>query len=89
MGGRSAVAAVVALALGATFVDFAGRLLSTLADGAFMAGVVAVVLAMHRRHRAEVKALRRQVHEAEAREIAARRAADVARIMGDKREATR
>ncbi len=63
MGGRSAVAAVIALALGATAIDFAGRLLSTLADGAFMFGVVAVVLAMHRRHRQEVKALHEEIRE--------------------------
>lgn len=89
MGGRSAVAAVVALALGATVVDFAGRLLSTLADGAFMAGVVAVVVGMHRRHRAEVMALRRQVQEARAREVAAERGADALAAMANKREAGR
>ncbi len=76
MGGRSAVAAVIALALGATAIDFAGRLLSTLADGAFMFGVVAVVLAMHREHRRQVKALQEQLRRAQAREIAAARGLD-------------
>lgn len=76
MGGRSAVAAVIVLALGATAIDFAGRLLSVLADGLFMAGVVAVVWEMHRRHRREVKALREEVRQARAGEIAAVRSLD-------------
>lgn len=76
MGSRSAVAAVIALALGATAIDFAGRLLSVLADGLFMAGVVAVVWTMHRHHRREVRALREEVRQARAGEIAAARSPD-------------
>lgn len=89
MGGRSAVAAVIALALGATVIDFAGRLLSVLADGLFMLGVVAVVLRMHRCHRREVKALRQQIQQAQAGEIAAGRGANALAEMMHKEEVGR
>ena len=89
MRGRLALGAVVGLAFAATFVDFAGRLLSTLADGLFMACMVAVVLAMHRHHRAEAKALRQQIQRAQAREIAAGRGADALAGMTHKGEVGR
>lgn len=89
MGGRSAVAAVIALALGATAIDFAGRLLSVLADGLFMAGLVAVVLAMYRHHRREVKALRQLVRDTQARATAAERGVDALGGMTGKGEVKR
>lgn len=76
MGARFAIPAVIALALGATAIDFAGRALSVLADGLFMAGVVAVVVAMYRHHRREVKALREELKRTREGEIAAVRGLD-------------
>ncbi len=76
MGARFAVPVVVALAFAATLVDFAGRALSMLADGVILAGVVWVVLVMHREHRRVVKGLREELKQARAGEIAASRSLD-------------
>ena len=83
MRGRLAVSAVIGLAFAATVVDFAGRLMSMLADGLFMAGVVVVVLGMHRDHRQEVKALREELRRVRAGEIAAAREVDALAGMQD------
>lgn len=83
MRARFAVPAVVAMALGATVIDFAGRALSVLADGAFMAGVVWVMLAMRHTHRREVNALREELRQTRAGEIAASRGLDAMTQMHD------
>ena len=52
------IAGVVVLALFATLVDFASRILSMAADGLLLAALVAAVIMLHRHHARRFGALR-------------------------------